>query len=77
LYCIQDASIACTFAMLAATAQGLSTVWVGAFDEEKVRLAVDAPLEHRPVAMLPIGYGAEQPRIRERRSLRDLVHPVN
>jgi nitroreductase len=76
LYCIQDASIACTFAMLAATAQGLSTVWVGAFDEEPVRLAIGAPLEHRPVAMLPVGYGTGEPRIRERRSLNDIVHRV-
>jgi nitroreductase len=36
LYCIQDATIACTYAMLAATALGLSTVWVGAFDEKIV-----------------------------------------
>ena len=31
LYAIQDATIACAFAMLAATALGLGTVWVGAF----------------------------------------------
>ncbi len=76
LYCIQDASIACTFAMLAATAQGLSTVWVGAFDEEQVRLVIGAPREHRPIAMLPIGYGAGTPRIRERRGLSDIVRRV-
>ena len=35
LYTIQDATIACTCAMLAATALGLSSVWVGAFDEEQ------------------------------------------
>jgi len=29
LYAIQDATIACAFAMLAATALGLGTVWVG------------------------------------------------
>jgi nitroreductase len=74
LYCLQDAAIACTYAMLAATALGLSTVWVGAFDEEKARLAIDAPETHRPVAMLPIGYPAEDPPRRSRRSLSDLVH---
>ncbi len=76
LYCIQDASIACTFAMLAAAAQGLSTVWVGAFDEEQARLAIGAAREHRPIAMLPIGYGTGEPRIRERRSLADIIHRV-
>lgn len=76
LYCVQDATIACTFAMLAATALGLSTVWVGAFDEEAVREIVGAPKEHRPVAMLPIGYAAEPPRNRPRRRLDDLIHHV-
>ncbi|MCX6634499.1 MAG: nitroreductase family protein, partial [Acidobacteria bacterium] len=29
LYSVQDATIACTYAMLAATALGLATVWIG------------------------------------------------
>jgi nitroreductase len=76
LYCVQDATIACTFAMLAAAALGLSTVWVGAFEETAVRETIGAPQEHRPVAMLPIGYAAETPRNRPRRKLDDLVHHV-
>jgi len=76
LYCVQDATIACTFAMLAATALGLSTVWVGAFDEGEVRRVINAPQAHRPVAMLPVGCAAEAPRIRSRRSLNELVHQV-
>ncbi len=76
LYCIQDATIACTFAMLAAAALGLSTVWVGAFDEGSVRCAIGAPQEHRPVVILPVGYAAETPRLRPRRSLNELVHQV-
>ncbi len=76
LYCIQDATIACAYAMLAATALELSSVWVGAFDEGKVSRIINAPQAHRPVAMLPIGYTAEEPRIRGRRSLADLVHRV-
>jgi len=76
LYCLQDATIACTFAMLAATALGLSTVWVGAFDEEAVWQIIGAPQGQRPVAMLPVGYAAEEPRIRRRRDLSDLTHRV-
>jgi nitroreductase len=76
LYCVQDATIACTYAMLAATALGLSTVWVGAFEEEQVRQAIDAPPSHHPVAMLPIGYAAEVPRLRRRRNMNDLIHRV-
>ncbi len=76
LYCIQDATLACSFAMLAATALGLSTVWVGAFDEEAVRAVLEAPRAHRPVAILPVGIAAETPEIRSRRSLQSVVHQV-
>ena len=76
LYCIQDATIACTFAMLAATALGLGSVWVGAFDEDAVHKIIGAEPGHRPVAMLPIGYRNETPRIRPRRALEDIIHRV-
>jgi nitroreductase len=76
LYCIQDATIACAYAMLSATALGLSTVWVGAFDEAEVSRILGLPTAHRPVAMLPVGYPAQEPRDRDRRSLSELVHRV-
>ena len=76
LYCVQDATIACTFAMLAATALGLSSVWMGAFDEDAVRGIIGAPRDQRLVAMLPVGYAAESPRVRDRRPLTQLVHEV-
>jgi nitroreductase len=76
LYCIQDATIACTYAMLAATALGLGTVWVGAFDEAAVHQIIGAAPDQRPVAMLPIGYPNAEPRIRPRRKLEEIVHHV-
>ncbi|MCS7314309.1 MAG: nitroreductase family protein [Bryobacterales bacterium] len=76
LYALQDATIACTFAMLAATELGLASVWVGAFDDEGVRRAIRAPEGHQPVAILPIGYPAEHPAPAPRRSLADLVHEI-
>ncbi len=74
LYAIQDAAIACTFAMLAATAQGLATVWVGSFDTEEVAGILGAPLGVVPVSILPLGYAAEEPPEPARRRLEDLVH---
>jgi len=74
LYCIQDATIACAFAMLAAKAQGLDSVWVGAFDEAEVREIVNISSDLRPVIMLPIGYAGKTPSLRPRRELRDLIH---
>jgi nitroreductase len=74
LWAILDATIACAFAMLAATALGLSTVWVGAFDDAAVQRVGCHDL--LPVAILPIGYPAEEPEPTSRRSLTDLVHEV-
>ena len=73
LYAIQDATIACAFAMLAATAVGLATVWVGAFDDAGVQRVLDRS-DLSPVAILPLGHPAEEPEPTSRRSLDDLVH---
>jgi len=74
LYAVQDATIACTFAMLAATDQGLATVWVGAFEPDDVRRVIGAPPGIVPVAILPVGRAADVPEAPPRRELDDLVH---
>ncbi len=74
LYSIQDATIACAYSQLAAKAQGLDTVWVGAFDEAAVSAAIRLPADLRPVVLLPVGYAGQVPTVRPRRELRDLVH---
>lgn len=76
LYCIQDATIACAYAQLAATALGLASVWVGAYHDQSVRQALGISDSLIPVALLPIGYPAESPPARSRRSLDELVHEV-
>jgi nitroreductase len=74
LYSLQDTTIACAYAQLAATAAGLGTCWIGAFDEDAVRRVVVAPAAWRPMAILPIGIPAEAAGPRERRAPNDLVH---
>jgi nitroreductase len=74
LCAVQDATIAVACAQLAATALGLATCWVGAFDDEAVARAAALPAGERPVAMLPIGYAAETPPRTSRRPLGELVH---
>lgn len=74
LYCLQDATIACAYAQLAAVALGLGSCWIGAFDDDAVRKVVGIPANMRPVAVLPIGVPADTPEPRERRPLSDLVH---
>lgn len=76
LYAVQDATIACAYATLAATALGLCCVWVGAFDPEPVRKIIGALDGQIPVAMLPLGYPGKETQVRPRRALKDLVHEV-
>lgn len=73
LYALQDATIACAHAQLAASALGLGTCWVGAFDEGAVRRILSAPSRVRPVALLTVGRPAEEPERTSRRRLEDLV----
>jgi nitroreductase len=73
LFCIQDATIAACYAQLAASAEGLASCWVGAFDESAVAAALNAPPELRPVAIMPIGRAAEEPERPPRRALGELV----
>jgi nitroreductase len=76
LYTVQDATIACSFAMLAATNLGLGSVWVGTFDEKVVRLIIGAPDSQVPVVILAIGYAAEFPEQHPRRPLDQIAHWV-
>ncbi|MFB3776444.1 MAG: nitroreductase family protein [Bryobacteraceae bacterium] len=76
LYSVQDATIACAFAMLAAADLGLATVWVGAFNDEAVWKAIGSPRGLLPVAILPIGYAGERPGATSRRPLQSLTHEV-
>ncbi len=78
LYCIQDATIACSFAHLSATALGLASVWVGAFSNSEVLKIIGAEDKDLvPIAILPIGYPAENPSPTPRRQLYDLIHFVD
>jgi len=74
LYCVQDATIATTIAHFGATALGLASVWVGAFDPARVARVVGATGDRVPVAILPLGYAAETPHPTPRRPLADLIH---
>jgi nitroreductase len=75
LYAVQDATIAATFALLAATNEGLSSAWVGAFDDSAVR-AVCGKTKLRPVAVVPVGHGAETPSETSRRGLPEMVEEI-
>jgi nitroreductase len=71
LYSVQDATIAGSFAMLAAVDLGLATVWVGDFDEKQVQQVL-SDKSIRPVAIFSLGYAAEQPQPSPRRTIEEI-----
>jgi len=60
LYCLQDTAAAVENMLLYLHSKGVGSVWVGAFDESRVRKILSVPSEGRPVAIVPIGYPAEE-----------------
>jgi nitroreductase len=73
LYCLQDTAAATEHILLAATALGLGSCWVGAFDERAAAQALQLPDHLRPVAMVPIGHPL---RPTSRRSMRRRLDEV-
>lgn len=73
LYAIQDATIAAATACYAATALGLGTCWIGAFDDARMAEVLGAPEGSRPVAVIAVGQPAHVPSGRSRRPLADIV----
>jgi nitroreductase len=57
LYGLEDATIACTYMMLAAHARNLRSCWTGAFDDDEVREILALPQHIRPISLLAIGKG--------------------
>jgi nitroreductase len=76
LFAVQDATIACAYAQLAATELGLATLWIGAFDDDAVRerFGIEAGLS--PIAILLLGHSAERPAPVGRRAIGELVRRV-
>ncbi len=74
LYCIQDTAAAIQNIHLTAYSLGLGTCWVGAFREEEAREILKIPRGIRPVAIVPVGYSAEAPTPRMRKSISQIVH---
>ena len=73
LYAVQDCAAAATNALLAIQVLGLSSCWVGSFDEGEVRRILDIPESSRPQVILPIGYPDEYPPTPAKIELRRVV----
>jgi nitroreductase len=68
-----DVAIAVDHMTLAAASLGLGSCWIGAFYEDQAREILGVPSEVRVVALMPLGYPAEEPSPRPRKSLDQVV----
>lgn len=74
LYCLQDVAAAVENMMLYLFSKGIGSVWVGAFDENMAGAALSLPPHSRPVAIVPIGYPAEEGMRRKKLPQETVVH---
>jgi len=68
-----DAAIAIDHLTLVAASEGLGTCWIGAFDQKKAKKILQVPDEDKVVALLPLGFPADEPRPKARKKLEDIV----
>jgi nitroreductase len=68
-----DLAIATTCMILQAHELGLGTCWLGRFDETRFKAILGIPDPVRVVAVTPLGYPAEAPAARPRKSLDEIV----
>lgn len=73
-FSLQDATIAATFSLLAASGVGLSTIWIGMFDEDKVKQILGTDL--RPSSILCIGYPDKKRPPKSRRKLKEIIKVI-
>ena len=68
-----DVAIALDHITLAAVELGLGTCWVGAFNADEVKRLLAIPPEVVVVALMPLGYPAEEAQAKKRLPLEDIV----
>jgi len=72
-YCDVDATIAMDHLILAAANQGLGTCWIAAFDPKVAKEILGIPDKVEPIAFTPLGYPADEAKVKKRKELSDLV----
>ncbi|TFF97279.1 MAG: nitroreductase [Promethearchaeota archaeon] len=61
--------------MLAATAEGLGSCWIGFFNEDKIKQILEIPKKYRVLGLTPLGYPQkEKEEISSRKDLEEITH---
>jgi len=68
-----DVAIAVDHITLAAVELGLGTCWIGAFNADEVKRLLNIPAEVVVVALLPVGYPAQEAGPKKRLPLQEIV----
>ena len=68
-----DIAIALDHMTLVAVEEGLGSCWIGGFFQDQVKQILSIPEKYKVVALLPVGYPADSPRKKPRKSLEEIV----
>ena len=71
-WAVVDTTIALENMVLAASSLGIGSCWIGAFNEQKVKDKLQIPESWKIVALLSLGYPAENPGPRKKKECSDL-----
>jgi nitroreductase len=70
----RDATLAAAYSQLAAHALGLSSIWIGMLDENRIREVLGTDLF--PSSILCVGYPIKMLVPKPKRNLKDLIHEI-
>jgi nitroreductase len=71
-WAVVDATIAMENMVIAAWTLGIGSCWIGACNEEKVKELLKIPDKWKVVALVTLGYPAEQPKPRKKKPFEEL-----
>ncbi|MHA1689983.1 MAG: nitroreductase family protein [Promethearchaeota archaeon] len=74
-YFTVDFGICFEHLILAATAEGLGTCWIGWFNEKKIKKILEIPEKYRVLGLTPVGYPKKKKgEVKDRAPLEQIVH---
>ncbi len=68
-----DIAIAIDHMTLIAVEEGLGTCWIGGFNQDKIKQILNIPEKCKAVILLSLGYPADSPAEKQRKSQKELI----